>query len=237
MIQRIGFLLALIVAGAAVAALLSRRLKPIDPARLARGYLVAVVALMAVRALAYVAANVFGATGVRPFSTGPFDLTNLLVGGLYGLAAVHARSGGFDGFFRDPNLLLALRISAGVAFVLAGLVNAFTMDSTRPDYFVAVGYTRTFHLFIMTAEVLGGAALLPPWRWLTLVAAAGLTVDMFGALYTQVRLGDVPDAAALAMLLRLAPLVVLTVRPRQAAEGAVACAIVAILGATLLRHS
>jgi uncharacterized membrane protein YphA (DoxX/SURF4 family) len=236
MLARIVFLLALIVAGAAGAAALSRRLERIEPARLARGYLVAVAALMFLRVVAYVASNVFGAIAVRPASTGPYDLTNFLVGGLYGLGAVHARRGGFGAFLHEPDLLLALRLSAGVAFILAGLVNVFIMDATGFDYFVEVGYTKTFHLFIMTAEVLGGAALLLPWSWLTLTAAAGLTIDMFGALYTQARSGDPLDAAAIAMLLRLAPLVVLSVKGRWAAVGAVACALVAIVGATILHH-
>ena len=236
MLPPIEFLLALIVAGAVAAAALSRRLERIEPARLARGYLVAVAALMGLRVVAYVAAHVFGVIAVSPSSTGPYDLTNLLVGGLYGLAAVHARRGGFGAFWRAPDLLLALRVTAGVAFILAGLANAFFMNAPGVDYFVEVGYTKTFHLFIMTAEVLGGAALLLPWRWLTLVAAAGLTIDMFGALYTQTRSGNPLDAAAFAMLFRLAPLVGLSVKGRWAAVGAVACAVVAIVGATILRH-
>jgi hypothetical protein len=237
MLPRIEFLLALILAGAGAAAAFAGRLVRIEPARLARGYLVGVAVLMGVRVVAYVAANVFGVMAVRPASTGPYDLTNLLVGGLYGLAAVDFRRGGFDAFWRSPDLLLALRLAAGVAFVLAGLVNVFIMD-TGFDYFVEVGYTKTFHRFIMTAEVLGGAALLLPWRWLTLAAAAGLTIDMFGALFTQARVGDPLDAAAFAMLLRLAPLVVLAARVRWAAigAGAVACAVVAIVGSMLLKH-
>jgi uncharacterized membrane protein YphA (DoxX/SURF4 family) len=236
MLARIEFLLALIVAGAAVAAALSRRLERIEPARLARGYLVAVAACMGLRIAAYVAANVFGVLAVRPASTGPYDLTNVLVGALYGLAAVHARRGGFIAFWREPELLLALRLAVGVAFILAGLVNVFIMNATGVDYFVEVGYTKTFHYFIMTAEVLGGAALLLPWRWLTLAVAAGLTIDMFGALYTQARSGDSLDPAAFAMLFRLAPLVLLNVKGRWAAAGAIGCAVVAIVGATILHH-
>lgn len=78
--------------------------------------------------------------------------------------------GRLDRFWREPELVLALRLSAGVAFLLAGLVHVFVMDATGTDYFVQVRYTRTFHRFILTAEVLGGAALLLPWPWLTLVA-------------------------------------------------------------------
>jgi len=236
MLPRLEVLLALTAAGAAVGAVLARRIRAVDPARLARLYLVAVACLMGVRVVAYVAANVFGLMAVRPASTGPCDLTNLLVGALYGAAAVHARRGGLGDFLRAADLLLALRLAAGVAFILAGLVNVFIMDATGVDYFVAVGYSHTFHLFIITAEVLGGAALLLPWRWLTLAAAAGLTIDMFGALYTQARTGDALDPAALAMLIRLAPLAVLLIPVRRVAVGAVGCAAVAVAGAMILHH-
>jgi uncharacterized membrane protein YphA (DoxX/SURF4 family) len=231
-------LFALIVVGAVVAVAFARRLEQIPPDRLARAYLVGVTTLMAVRVAAYVAANVFGLREVRPASTGPYDLTNLLVGGLYGLAVVRAQRGGFGDFFHAPDVQLALRVATGVAFVLAGLVNAFIMNAGGTDYFVQMGYTKTFHLFIMTAEVLGGVALLLPWRWLTVAAACGLGVDMFGALYTQARAGDPLDAAAFAMLLRLTPLVALCVRGRWGVVGvgAVACAIAAIAGGTVLHH-
>jgi uncharacterized membrane protein YphA (DoxX/SURF4 family) len=239
MLSRMGFLFALILTGAAVTLVAAPRLEQLKPARLARGFLIGITAMMAVRVVAYVASNVFGVTAVRPLSTGPCDATNLLIGGVYGLALAHSRGRQFGRLWDEPDLQLALRLSAGVAFVLAGLVNVFLMDSAGTDYFVEVGYSRTFHLFIMTAEVLGGVALLLPWRWLTLIAVAGLSIDMFGALYTQVRSGDALDAAAIAMLLRLVPLVGLIARARWVAiaAGAVACAVMAIVGSVLLRQS
>jgi hypothetical protein len=233
-------LLVLIVVGAVVGAVVAPRLERIDPARLARAYLVGVAALLGVRVLAYVASNVFGAQVVRPLGSGPRDLTNLLVGALYGFAAVRATRGRLSAFFREPDVLLAVRLAAGIAFVLGGLVNVFLRD-LGVDFFVQAGYTKTFRLFIMTAEVLGGVALLLPWRWLTLSAAVGLTIDMFGAIYTQVRVGEsvAQLAPPLAMLLRLAPvvaLVLLGVRRRWVlmGVGAVACAVVAVVGGTLL---
>jgi DoxX-like protein len=230
-------LLALIAAGAAAALAASRRLAPMEPARLARACLVGVTALMGVRAAAYVAANIFGLQAVRPLSTGPYDLTNLLVGGVLGLAAAHVARRGSDAFWREPDLVLALRVATGVAFILAGLVNVYRPDAGA-TFFIQVGYTKTFRLFILTAEVLGGAALLLPWRWLTLVAAAGLAVDMFGAIYTILRAGGSLDPAALSLLFRLAPLTVLTARGRwvPVAMGAAACAAIAVAGATLLRR-
>lgn len=233
-------LLVLLVVGGAAAAALAPRLERIEPARLAHRYLVAVAAFMGVRVLAYVAANVFGTQAVRPLSTGPRDLTNLLMGAFYGLAVAHAWRGRLNAFFREPDVLLAVRLATGVAFVLAGLVNVFLPDM-GVDFFVQAGYTKTFRLFIMTAEVLGGVALLLPWRWLTLAAATGLTIDMFGGIYTQVRVGEPLAALAppLVMLLRLAPLVALVLlrvkrRWILIGVGALACAIVAVVGGKLL---
>jgi uncharacterized membrane protein YphA (DoxX/SURF4 family) len=231
-------LLTLIVVGAGVTAALRARLERMSPARLARAYLVATTALMGVRVAAYVAANIFGVAAARPASTGPYDLTNLLVGGLFGFAASGAKDDWHTDFLREPDLLLALRVATGVAFILAGLGNVFFIERTGIDFFLKIGYTHTFHLFIMTAEILGGAALLLPWRWLTLAAIAGLTIDMSGALLSHVRAGDSPDvaSAAIVMVLRLCPLALLAARGRwvPVAAGAVACAAIAIVGGTLM---
>jgi hypothetical protein len=230
-------LLALIAAGAIVAVALSRRLERVEPARLARAFLVAITALMGVRVAAYVAGNVFGLQAVRPLSAGPYDLTNLLVGGVLGLAAVHAARRSFAAFWREPDLVLALRIAVGIAFILAGLANVYRPENGE-RLFTQLGYTKAFRLFILTAEVLGGAALLLPWPWLTLVAAAGLAIDMFGASYNFLWAGPQVDAYGLSMLFRLVPLAMLVARGRWAAiaAGAIACAAIAIAGATLLRH-
>jgi hypothetical protein len=257
------FLFSLIAIGAISAAILARRVERADPARLARGFLIAVAVLMGIRVAAWTAAHIFGVSAVRPLETGPYDATNLLIGALYGLAATRAigasrasrastsRGAGarLDDFLSAPELLLAMRVATGVAFVLAGLGAFLFTLRTGIDYFVQIGYPKTFHLFIMSAEVLGGALLLLPWRWLTLIAAAGLTIDMFGALYTQVRLDQPLDPAAFAMLLRLLPLAVLTVhaRHRPAASlgrsrrtwiavtiAALACAAAAIVGSQVL---
>lgn len=236
MLLRLAVLLALILLGATVAVLFAPRLRQLEASRLAKGFLVGVVAMMLIRVTAYVLANVFGLMAIRPLSTGPFDPTNLMVGGLYGIAIAQATRGGFDAFLRHPELLLAVRVATGGAFVLAGLSSAFRANAAA--YFVQVGYTETFHRFIMTAEVLGGAAILLPWRWLTLAAVAGLTIDMLGAQYSQLRAGHPLDAAAYAMLFRLAPLAVLSLDRRWIAigVGAVACAATAIAGSIVLYH-
>lgn len=217
---RTTILLVLIGAGALGAKTLQR----IEPARLARAILLGVGVTMTFRVIAYFAANVFGLTWAKPLSIGPYDPTNVLIGALFVLSRL----------WPERDVRLAVRVATGGAFVLAGLGNVFYMNGPGVDYFVSVGYTRTFHYFIMTAEVLGGAALLLPWRWLTLAVAAGLTVDMFGALATQVRVGQPLDASAFAMLFRLALIALLYTRPARVGMAAVACAIAAIAGSVLL---
>src|SRR5579859_3050392 len=171
-------LLLLLGVGAAIGAASARQLPHTGSARLARIMLAGVTATMGVRVIAYFAANVFGFMAVKPLSTGPFDPTNVIIGALYSLVIV-------TDVGQEPDVRMAARIATGGAFVLAGLGNACHLSG--PDYFVSFGYTRTFHLFNMTAEGVAGAALLLPWNWLTLLGKARLTVDMFGALFTQVR--------------------------------------------------
>jgi DoxX-like protein len=114
---------------------------------------------------------------------------------------------------------------------------SFFMERTGTDFFVNIGYTHAFHLFIMSAEILGGAALLLPWRWLTLVAVADLTIDMSGALLNHIRSHDSLDVAfaAIVIVLRLLPLALLTVkgRWRPIAAVALACIGVALAGDAL----
>jgi DoxX-like family len=183
---------------------------------------------------------VFGVQIMRPLAAGPRDLTNLLLGAFCGLALVHVRKSRLGGFFREPDVLQALRMAAGVGFVLAGLGTLFLKD-LGVGFFVRAGYPPTFRMFITTAEVLGGVALLLPWRWLTLLAAAGLTVDMIGAIDTQVRVGEsvVTLGPALAMLFRLtlvAAAALSGARRRWVwiGAGALVCAVVAVAGGRLL---
>jgi hypothetical protein len=228
----------LIALGAASAAALAPRLRRADAARLARNYVTATSVLMAARIAAYIAANAFGANAFRSASTGPYDLTNLLIGALYGLVLVHALGGGFGAFFRSPEVETALRIATGSAFVLAGLGGLLFLNASHVDYFLAVGYPTSFHFVIIFLEVLGGAALLVGWRWLTLVVAAGLAIDMFGALITNVRTGAPLDPAAVVMLLRLAPLALITARGRWrvVSVAGIACALAAFAGSRALMH-
>jgi DoxX-like family len=82
------------------------------------------------------------------------------------------------------------------------------------------------------------AALLLPWHWLTLAAVAGLTIDMAGALYTQMRIHDSLDAItpAIVMVTRLAALALLAMRGRwvPVAVGAGGRIAVALAGAIVM---
>jgi hypothetical protein len=230
-----GVALSLLIAiGVVGAALFGAKLDQVEPARVARWFLIGVVVLMGVRVTAWVVGTIFGLTAVRPPGTGPFDPTNLLIGALYGFA-LRGRS---QDFFRAPELQLALRTATGVAFVLGGMGAFMFTLRTGFDYFVSIGYPKTFHFVIMCGEILGGALILLPWPALTLSAAAGLTIDMFGALYTQVRLDQPLDAAAISNVLRLLLLVLLTVRGRRVAIalGAVVCGAAAVVGSHMLLH-
>jgi hypothetical protein len=52
------------------------------------------------------------------------------------------------------------------------------------EFFTQSGYSTPFLKFIIVAEVLGGMGLLIPWT--VLPAITGLSVDMFGAIYTHI---------------------------------------------------
>ncbi len=242
MVPRFDYFLMLLVVGAIAGGALARVAARFDPIRLARGYLVVVAAVTAVRAVAFVAAIVLGLTVVRSIGAAIWrDATTLLLGGLYGLAAVDARRGALKAFLAAPDVLLALRLTTGVAFVLVGLGDAFVIDRMIA-FFARAGYPKEFLHFIMTIEVLGGVALLLPWRWLTLAATAGLAMDMFGAIYTHLSVGETIDECtqAIAMLLRLGTIAILSMRPGRrrwvvVAGWAVGCALVAVAGGTYLR--
>ena len=237
MLFRVDYTLALFVAGAIAAILASGRLAAGDAHRVARGYLAATGTVMAIRVAAFVATH--GLRAGLPVWVSPLtgDLAHVLVGGLYGLAVVEWR-GGLAPVLRAPELRLALGLSIGVSFALAGVAKAFYLDM-MVAFFAQSGYDRSFLYFVMTTEVLGGMALVLRWRWLTLAAIAGLAVDMFGAIYTHAHNGDPIDdsSAAIAMLLELAPLAAMYVGRRWVATGAALCAVAAVAGGALVRHA
>jgi hypothetical protein len=105
------------------------------------------------------------------------------------------------------------------------------------SFFAQSGYSIAFLHFIMAAEIIGGVALILPWLGLAQLAAAGLAVDMVGAIVTHVQNGDPLDdsTGAIGMLIRLGTIAALSVslgrRPKARHVGAIVA--VAVLGAAL----
>lgn len=237
MYYRVDYLLALLAAGALVAALLSPRAARIAPQRLAHGYLMATAALVALRAVVF--ATVFAA-GVSWLPAWLFaiigDLGIVLLGALYGIAAVDRVRGGFAAVLSAPELRMALCLALGIGFAMAGIGKAYSLDFML-DFFGQSHYTKSFLFVIMATEVIGGAVILLPWRAVTLAASAALAVVMFGAIYTHAHNHEPFDYSegAVGMLLRLAPLAVICVGWRRAALGAAVCCAAAIIGSAMVR--
>jgi len=240
MLQRYDVTLILILAGAIAAIAGSRWLVAREPRRVAHGYLMAIAALVALRVGVFVVhlplglelPRVLGVLGAVSDVAG-----NLLLGALYGIAAVHARRGGFGGLLRAPQLRFAVGLVVAVGFTLTGIAKLYFLDFMQ-TFFAQSGYSKPFLFFIITAEVLGGAALLLPWRPIVVAAIAGLAVDMAGAIWTHVHNGDpLADSFwAIRTALWLVPLALMYVDRRWVAVGAAASVVVAVAGAAQLRE-
>jgi len=89
------------------------------------------------------------------------DGGNLLLGALFGAALGRTRR--LD-LLREPAVFDGLCLMTAYIFVTAGFVKALFMQGMS-DFFTQSGYSLGFLKFIMTAEVLGGAALLRAPRW------------------------------------------------------------------------
>lgn len=247
MIYRVDYVLGVMFLGLVVGFIFSRWTSAAEPSRLARGYFVVVAILLALRAV------VFAITVVLPAAhfwttTGNAmgDVTNFFFGFLFGIALLRRER---REILCDPSIYFILCISAGIGFIMAGYVKAFSMQGMT-QFFAQSGYSPSFLKFIMTAEVLGGAALLIPFT--VLPAIAGLAIDMFGAIYTHIHNGDPlnDSTGAIAALIRFAVIVFLwawrprpadvagSVRRRLSGAAAVAacCAIVAVGGSAMVRH-
>lgn len=246
MIYRVDYVLGVMLAGLAFGLLANRATSGIKPSRLARFYFVLVAILLVLRVVVFACAVVFPGPKVWSIAGNAMgDTGNFLVGFLFGIALLRA-----DGreILCDPAVYSILCISAGVGFVMTGYVKALYMQGMT-QFFAQSGYSVTFLKFIMTAEVLGGAALLIPVT--VLPALAGLSIDMFGAIYTHIHNGDPlnDSTGAIATLIRFAVIAGLwawrarsgdtpgSVRRRLGGVAAVAacCAVVAVGGSAMVR--
>ncbi len=217
MIYRVDYVLAVIFAGMLVGALLSRRTSRIEPRQLARGYFVVVGVLLVFRAVDFVCGIVLPNASVwNTIGAAIGDVGGFFFGAIFGIAARRTER---REILCDPAIYSALCLSVGVGFVMAGMVKAFYMNGMI-EFFTQSGYSTPFLKFIMVTEVLGGIGLLIPWT--VLPAIAGLSIDMFGAIYTHIHNGDpVNDSTgAIGMLIRLGAIVALWAwRPRSGEPG------------------
>jgi len=237
MLYRVDYVLALLAAGAAAAALLSGRAARIEPQRLARGYLIATAAILALRAALHIA--LFGAeVGWLPVTLflASGDVEVVLLGAVYGIAVVEAMRGGFAAVLGAPQLRAALCLSVGIEFTLIGSGKTHALDFML-DFFAQSHYPRSFLFVTMEIEALGAAVILLPWRRATIAATGVLAVMMFGAISTHWHNGEPFDYSrdAVVMLLRLGPIAVLCIGGRRAALAAAVCCAAALAGGAMVR--
>jgi uncharacterized membrane protein YphA (DoxX/SURF4 family) len=174
------------------------------------------------------------------------DVGSFLFGALLGIAALRTER---RQILCDPEVYSILCLSAGLGFVMSGYIKALYMQGMI-EFFAQSGYSTSFLKFIMTIEVLGGIGLLISWT--VLPAIAGLSVDMFGAIYTHIYNGDPlnDSTGAIGALIRFSAIVALWAwRPRSddvegsvrrrfvaAGLGMALCLSTAVAGSALIRR-
>jgi uncharacterized membrane protein YphA (DoxX/SURF4 family) len=247
MIYRLDYLLAVIFTGGFLGAILAPRTSSIPPGRLASGFYALIGACTVLAGIFFTCIVVSDKTIWNTFGDGVSDVSNLLLGGLLGLAMLRPKR--WD-LLRERDVYSALCLLVAISFMTFGLDKAFHMEEAT-QFFLRSGYPTAFLKFIVIAEVLGGAGLLITWT--RGLAIAGLGIDVFGAIYTHVHNGDsIHDAKdAFAMVIALGTIAfawafqpggnISTHQTRRRVIGVAAsivvCAFLAGLGATLVRHS
>jgi uncharacterized membrane protein YphA (DoxX/SURF4 family) len=245
LIYRVDYVVAVFLAGLIAGALLSRSTSRIESSRLAREYFLLFAFPIALRVVAFVGIVMIpGVVWSKTFAiTG--DVSNFLFGVIFGLAMLRNDR---RKILCEPAVFSVLCLSAGIGFVINGYLSASVGTKGMSQFFVQSGYSAHFQMFIATAEVLGGVGLLIPWA--ALPAIAGLSVDMFGAIYTHVHNGDPlnDSTGAIAALIRFAAIVAIWAwRPEStksmqrrlagATIIAILCACAAVAGGTLVRRA
>ena len=248
MLYRVDYIVAVMLAGFALGALLSRPTTGVSSSRLARGYYIVAIVLSVLRAGVFIE----GMLGSHAKPWGIVggcigDLLGLTFGALFGLAI--RRQDARD-FLTSSSILDAKCVALAFSFALAGIGKAFAMVPMT-EFFSQSGYSVTFLKFIIIAEVLGAIGVLIPWT--VMPALAGLAVDMFGALLTHVHNGDpVNDSTgaigSLISIVLLGGLFALrrkdgsslpTIRGAfiRTAAATFACLFIAMIGSAALRHN
>lgn len=91
MIYRVGYIVAVFLAGLIVGALLSRPTSRVEPSRLARRYFILFAVVIAVRVLSFVSIVLkLNASAAGTIFAGTGDATNFLFGVIFGLAALRS---------------------------------------------------------------------------------------------------------------------------------------------------
>lgn len=247
MYYRVDYIIGVMLAGALAGALPKRASARISAHQLARAYLYLVAVLLGVRAVVFVCGTVAPNMPVWNLIAGGIsDAGNFMFGALFGVGL--SRSDRRE-LLCDTDVYTALCLSLGLGYVIAGYSKALYMQGMT-DFFTQSGYSTAFLKFIMTVEVLGGIGVLIPWT--VLPALGGLSIDMFGAIWTHVHNGDPlnDSTGAIANLIKIAVVACLwawrarlddrssSVRRRLAGVGAMAvfCFVFAVVGSHVVRH-
>jgi hypothetical protein len=195
-------------------------------ATLARGFLL-VTAAMSVALVALTVAVASGAVPMRSIATafrflvfrGWIPVGVGLAGAAIALARDSgwlgrvARGGGARAFVESPRFLLALCLSASLAYVAVD-IGKLTHDDEMRQFFRDSGLPVWMHYAVVAAELAGAIGLLV--RRLVVPAAIGLGLLMVGAIATHARNGDPfsDSLEALHLLLVLACIAVIAPRGR-----------------------
>jgi DoxX-like family len=247
MFYRVDYIVAVMLAGFGLGALLSRPTAGVSSSRLARGYYIVAVVLSVLRTGVYLETILGSQTKVWSTVGGCIgDLLGLTFGALFGLAI---RRRDARNFLPGSSILDGKCVALAFSFALAGIGKAFAM-APMTEFFVQSGYSVTFLKFIIIAEVFGAIGMLIPWA--VIPALAGLGVDMFGAVLTHVHNGDpVNDSTgAIGSLINIVLIGSLFALRRKdgstlptlcgaflrTAGGAVACLLIAMIGSAAVQH-
>jgi uncharacterized membrane protein YphA (DoxX/SURF4 family) len=248
LIYQVDYILAVFLAGLIIGALMSRPTSRIEPSQLARRYFVVFAVVIALRVLLFVGLVLKPSSSpLNMVFAGTGDATNFLFGVIFGVAMLRRDR---RALLCDPAIFSVLCLSAGIGFVMNGYLSASIGSRGMSQFFIQSGYSAHFQMFIATAEVLGGVGLLIPWT--ALPAIAGLSIDMFGAIYTHVHNGDPlnDSTGAIAALIRFAAIVAVWAWSRTQSDArttyrrlagaaivAVLCACAAVAGGTFVRRA
>ena len=222
-------LFSMMIVGAIVGLLLGPRLSHIQPARVARVYYGVTVFFLLLGAGLFVFGVVTGFG--QAWNTASAILSK--AGGIFFgvVVGLSLRRADQWEILREPAIFSARCMAVGLLFMQAGFSKALAMPQMT-DFFNQSGYSTAFLKFIMSIEVLAALGLMVPWA--APLVIAGLSIDMFGAIYTHVHNGDplTDSTGAIGQLVWFAILMTLWVLKRPRAD-----AVASFIGSTRRRFA